>query len=314
MTRNKQTEQKLSIAILAYPNAQISAIYGLIDLFETAVRLAKQSGQEYQLSIERLTQVPDSGQYQVTIIPPSMHELGITSEQTDFVPWLLQQHQQGSLLCSVCAGAFLLAETGLLNHRPATTHWALGDDFHNKYPDVQLNVDKLVIDDGDIITAGGLMAWLDLGLKLIDRFFTTSAMLATARYFLVDPGGREQRFYSTFAPVLSHGDDKILKVQHWLQLHSAEAIYIPKLAAMAGLGERTFLRRFVKATKLKPLEYLQHLRIGKAKDLIETSSLNIDEIAWQVGYQDPSAFRRTFHKTIGLTPREYRQRFSFSAN
>jgi len=209
-----------------------------------------------------------------------------------------------SYFCSVCAGSFLLAG------RPATTHWALKARFAGRFPDVQLDTDRLLIDDGDLVTAGGLMAWVDLGLHLVHRFLGPDAMLATARQFLVDPGGREQRFYITFAPVLDHGDAAILRAQQWLQRHSGEPVDIARMAGAARLGERTFLRRFHRATGLRPTEYLQHLRVGKARYQLERSDLAIEAIAWQVGYEDPGAFRKIFQRLTGLSPNHYRRRFS----
>jgi transcriptional regulator GlxA family with amidase domain len=210
----------------------------------------------------------------------------------------------------VCAGAFLLAETGLLAGRPATTHWALREAFAARFPEVRLDTDRLIVDDGDLITAGGVMAWVDLGLRLIERYLGPSVMLATARFFLVDPGGREQRFYSPFAPVLTHGDAAVLKVQRWLQVRGGDRVSLEAMARKAALGERTFLRRFQKATGLTPIVYVQHLRVGKARELLEASDHSIDEIAWQVGYEDTGAFRKVFQRVMGLTPGEYRRRFS----
>ena len=309
--------EQLNIAILDYPSAQKAALYGLMDLFDTAKRLSRELEHNSKLNVDKvdqdvIEQPSTKHDYQVIIIPPSVADGDVTKHNKIFVEWLRRQHQIGSLLCSVCAGAFLLAETGLLDGRQATTHWALKDKFQQQFPRVQVNTEQLLIEDGDIITAGGLMAWLDLGLKIIARFLSPAVMLATARFFLIDPGGREQRFYSTFAPVLNHGDQLILQVQHWLQNNSADVVHVPNLAAMVNLGERTFLRRFVKATGFKPLEYLQHLRIGKARELMETTNLAVEQIAWQVGYQDASAFRRMFNKIIGLTPKQYRERFALA--
>ncbi len=160
-----------------------------------------------------------------------------------------------------------------------------------------------------MITAGGLMAWIDLGLKLVDRLLGSSIMLETARFLLVDPPGREQRYYSNFSPRLRHGDEAVLKVQHWLQAQGAREASIPAMAARAGLEERTFLRRFRKATGLKPTEYCQHLRVGKAREMLEITNRTIDQVAWDVGYEDAGAFRKVFQKVMGLSPRDYRRRF-----
>ena len=110
-------------------------------------------------------------------------------------------------------------------------------------------------------------------------------------------------------PRLNHGDKAVLAVQHWLQVHYADSIRVGILAASAKLGERTFLRRFHEATGLKPIEYIQHLRIEKAREALELTGVTISEVAWMVGYQDQGAFRTVFHKVTGLSPGEYRQRF-----
>jgi len=136
---------------------------------------------------------------------------------------------------------------------------------------------KLIIDDGDIITAGGVMAWVDLGLHLIYRWISPAIMMATARFFLVDAAGREQRIYAAFAPRLHHGDETVLQLQHWLQVHYATNPTVTALAARAKLGERTFLRRFRHATGLMPTEYLQHLRVEKAREALELSMQAISD-------------------------------------
>ena len=313
------------IGLLIYPGAQLAAVYGLTDLFLTANHLSAEQGGSntpaFQVShfspssaepwVERVYSTVDhpDDRLSVLILPPKLGDGILATGSADTADWIRSQHANGTLLCSVCAGAFVLAETGLLAGRTVTTHWALAEKFSEKFPESRLDVDKLIIEDGDIITAGGVMAWLDLGFRLIDRLISPTIMLATARFFLVDPTGREQRFYSSFAPKLGHGDAAVLKVQHWLQAHAAEKVTLPEMAAQAGVGERTFLRRFSKATGLRPTAYLQHLRIGKAREMLEFSTLPIEQIAWRVGYEDPGAFRKVFKKIIGLTPGDYRRRF-----
>ncbi len=157
------------------------------------------------------------------------------------------------------------------------------------------------------------MAWVELGLKIIERFISPAIVLSVARFFLVDAAGREQRFYSAVSPKFSHGDTAILKVQHWLQRHAAEKLTLPQMAAQAKLGERTFLRRFQKATGFNPTRYLQLLRIAKAREMLELTNHKIDQIAWRVGYEDAGAFTKVFQASMGLTPSDYRRRFSVGA-
>lgn len=306
----------LTVAILDYPGAQAAAVHGLFDLLSTANRLAAGMDETSpSLDVQilsadgRRSPLLKAG-LSALILPPSLSSDRPTLQDAELEAWIITRHAEGTLLCSVCAGAFLLAETGLLDGRPATTHWGLKDAFTARFPNVLLDTDRLVIDDGDILTAGGLMAWVDLGLKLIHRLLGTAALLATARHFLVDPGGREQRFYTIFAPCLAHGDKAILRVQHWLQKHGGTTVTVTEMSHRAHLSERTFLRRFQKATGLTPTDYLQHLRVSKARDLLEQSDRSLDEIAWAVCYRDTGAFRKVFGRIMGLTPGEYRRRFS----
>lgn len=304
-----------TIGILWYPGAQAAAVYGLRDLFDAADRLhAGRPTPPPRLEVQQwhaeggLTRPDDP--LDALVVPPSLVGSEVPDHGRPLAAWIAGRHREGTTLCSACVGSFLLAETGLLAGRPATTHWALRDQFAARFPDVILDTDRLVIDDGDIITAGGVMAWVDLGLRIVERFLGPAAMLTTARYLLVDPGGREQRFYSTFAPTLTHGDAAVLRAQHWLRSQAHRKVTLTMMAARAGLGERTFIRRFHKATGLRPTEYVQQLRVGKARETLETSNLTVDEVAYRVGYEDPGAFRKVFLRWMGLSPGEYRRRFA----
>lgn len=325
-SRNKMIE----IGLVLYPEAQLAAIYGLTDLFLIAGRLAREKGDERIPHVRvshwqtgeteaepacAFDSNPGAAHHPAfVVLPPSLGDAPAADLAARLKPWLLRQHQAGAVLGSVCAGAFLLAGSGLLDGRVATTHWSYRDTLATRYPALKVDTDKLVIDDGDIITAGGLMAWTDLGLRLVERMLGPSVMLETARFLLIDPARREQRFYASFSPRLQHGDAAILKVQHWLQTTGARDVSIAMMAEKAGLEERTFLRRFTKASGMKPTEYCQHLRIGKAREMLELSDCAVDRVAWEVGYEDPSAFRKVFHKVMGLTPGEYRRRFGLDHN
>ncbi|MGN6702295.1 MAG: DJ-1/PfpI family protein, partial [Burkholderiaceae bacterium] len=208
--------QAQEIGILIYPGAQLAAVHGLTDVFLIANRLAAPLGggtvPELRVSHWRATangkQVSPvfdthpqlASAPAILIIPPSLEDALAPAVTAALAEQLRNWHAAGATLCSICVGAFLLAETGLLDGRTATTHWRQAAAFAARYPRVTVDADRLVIDDGDIITAGGLMAWTDLGLKLVDRFLGSSVMLQTARVLLVDPAGREQRHYSHFSP------------------------------------------------------------------------------------------------------------------
>ncbi|OBZ95753.1 AraC family transcriptional regulator [Pararhizobium polonicum] len=316
----------IEIGLVLYPSSQMSCVLGLTDLFGIANGIAAAKNEQGSQRLLRVThwalesasapparvfdtEFSDEGAPDVFILPPAIDYLISVEMTAPLTDWLRERHGAGAVLASVCAGAFLLAETGLLAGRTVTTHWSYAETFRERFPEAHLDPDRLIIDDGDIITAGGLMSWTDLGLKLVDRFLGPTVMVETAQVLLVDPPGREQRYYSTFSPRLGHGDAAILKVQHWLQVTKAKDMDLSILCEQAGLEERTFLRRFQKATGLTTTEYCQRLRIGRARELLQFGALSIDRIAWEVGYNDPGAFRKIFARFVGLTPSDYRRRF-----
>ncbi len=312
------------VGLMLYPDCQMGMVSGITDLFHVAGRFAAehdrapirvshwrlQDGGGFVRCFDSHPGEPARNAPTILIAPGSLHKLLGAEEAVPYARWLLDRHAQGTTLASTCGGAFALAATGLLAGRPATTHWFFADEFRARFPDVRLESDRMVIDDGDIVTAGGLMAWTDLGLRVVERLLGPTVMMETARFFLIDPGGREQKNYASFAPRLTHGDEAILKAQHWLQAKEGRMAGVAELAAEAGLEERTFQRRFKAATGMTPIEYSQHLRVGKARELLEFTRRTVDQIAWAVGYEDAAAFRKLFHRITGLSPNDYRQRFS----
>lgn len=322
---DKRPEVRLvaEVGLTVYPDCQLSAVYGLTDLFRIASDLARGSDDHPPPAIRvshwrqddgAITCIYDShpsAEHTLThiITPPSLIVPERMQKMTAFAEWMVACHQGGATLCSVCAGSFVLAETGLLDGRETTTHWAFADTLAARFPDVKVDADRMLIDDGDIITAGGILAWTDLGLTLIDRLLGPSLMLATAKFFLAEPPRQAQGPYRFFIPKLDHGDEAILAVQHWLQATGARDHSLSSLARKAGLEERTFLRRFKNATGLRPTEYAQQIRVAKAREALELTRRSVEQIAWQVGYGDPSAFRKLFQRLTGLPPIEYRRRF-----
>lgn len=304
----------IRIGIILYPGSQRSAALGLADLFEIAGRIAREAAPAVPSLQVRVLEQPwpegsDAPGCDLLILPPSLEPPITPATAAPLAGWLRARHAEGTVLASICAGAFLLGETGLLQGREVTTHWAYAEAMKERFPTARVDTDRLLIDGGDIISAGGLMAWTDLGLRLVARFLGPVVMAQTARTLLVDPPGREQRYYSGFAPKMTHGDGAVLKAQHFLHESSGRETRISVLSQQAGLEERTFLRRFLKATGLTATDYAQRLRVTKAQELLQFGRQPIESTAWQVGYSDASAFRKIFLRIVGLTPGEYRQRF-----
>jgi transcriptional regulator GlxA family with amidase domain len=314
------------IAVLHYPGAQLSAVHGLTDIFGIASDISRETGGAtapmlrvthwcpaapagpVEKTFDTHPQLPSRPS--VAVAGPSLRDIPTDPAMLDTLgSWLRERHEGGSVVCSICSSVLLLAHSGLLDGRLATTHWCHAADFAARFPQVRVDAGSLIVDDGDIITAGAVMAWSDLGLRLVDRLLGPAVAVATARFMLVDPAGREQRHYGSFVPRLDHGDGPVLRVQHWLQATGARAVSIAAMAERAGLEPRTFLRRFQRATGLRPTEYCQQLRVGRARTLLESSSSPIAHIAWEVGYGDEAAFRKVFRKVVGLPPGAYRHRF-----
>ena len=313
------------IAILVYPGAQTAATLGMTDLFRVASDLAtRRKGRAVGPSLfvshwraaglgltpERvfISGGDESEPPTVCVLPPSL-EGPPTRDDPATTEWLLSLHNNGTTLASVCTGAFVLGPTGLFDGRAVTTHWTYEESFAARFPEAQVDTDRLILDEDDIITAGGLMAWTDLSLVLVDRYLGPEVMIEVARTFLLDPPGREQSYYSGFSPRLDHQDAAVLKVQDWLRNTDAKTVDLAALSLQAGLEERTLLRRFRKATGMTTTEYWQRLRVARARNLLQKGAMTVDEIAWEVGYADPSAFRKVFSRVVGLTPAEYRDRF-----
>jgi transcriptional regulator GlxA family with amidase domain len=322
MKRAASRARKIEAGLLLYPGCQAAMVHGMTDLLQIASDISvAQGAQPMRIThwsrsasgaMTRCYDTLPGGRRgpDIVIVPGRLAGPLKDAAAAPFAAWLVKQHAKGATLAAICGGTFLIAESGLLSGRPATTHWSYVEMFRKRFPDVRLNVDKIVIDDGDIITAGGLMAWTDLGIRLIDRIFSPTVTLKTSRYFLIDTGGREQQHYRSFTPRLTHNDEAIVKVQRWLQGTNARAISVADMAEHARLEERTFLRRFKAATGMKPIEYAQHLRVDKARELLQFTRRPVDQIAWTVGYEDAAAFRRLFQRLIGLAPGDYRRRFA----
>ena len=305
----------VKIGLLSYPGAQQSALLGFQDFFQIASDFGKSDHLAYLdnvvITVDDIMDPAYNTEFDVIILPPTL-SLNPFRPSADCIAWLQKQHQAGATLCSVCSGAFCLAETGLLKNRHVTTHWQLGQDLQQAFPEIHVRTSRMLIDEGDIMTAGGVMAWTDLALALIERFHGRNQMVRIAKQFLVDPGQREQRYYASFAPNFKHKDDDIRQLQHHLhaqpQISSIDDT-IQSLIDQSNLSERDFHKRFQAATGLNAKNYIHHLRIEKARAQLETEGAALSEIAEQHGYQDVSLFGKIFARLIGLTPREYRQRF-----
>ena len=318
-----EPQRAIDIGLVLYPGAQQSAVLGLADLFAVANRAAERTGLHIRVTHWH-QDVPDAAPVctdahapavpAALVVPPTLGEPPAVEASAPLAAWLRAHHARGTTLGAICVGAFVLAQTGLAAGRRVTTHGRYAPLLQARHPDVRVQPDLPIVDDGDLITAGGMMHWPELGLRLVERALGPAAMFDTARALLVDPPGGGARRPAVFAPPLGHGDAAVLKVQHWLHATGAQDAALGTLAAHAGLEARTFLRRFRKATGMTTTEYCQRLRIGRAGELLQFGRLSIDRVAWEVGYADPGAFRKVFTRFVGMSPGAYRRQWTAEAH
>lgn len=225
-------------------------------------------------------------------------------------PYIQQLARQDSLVCGFCTGSFLLAQAGLLDKQRATTSWWLSEQFSNQFPGVELAVDELVIEAGNIWTAGATTAYSSLCISLIDKLVGHQIASQLSRVMLLDNNRLSQLPYMSVQRAMGHNDKAISDCQYWLQEQLANPINIEQMAQYCAMSQRTFIRRFKEAVKMTPASYLQQLRVDSAKQLLENTNYNLEKIVSKVGYDDVSAFRRVFTKLVHLTPQAYRKSFS----
>jgi transcriptional regulator GlxA family with amidase domain len=229
------------------------------------------------------------------------------------IAWLRQLHARGALIASVCTGSLLLAEAGLLDGRTCAGHWAYRDLFSVAYPRVRFRpgaILDLASEADGLVTAGGVTSWQDLALHLISRFCGPEHASRTAKVYLL--GGHEDG-QLPFSAMASRGgvDDRAIRESlEWIAAHYAEPNPVTAMIERSGLTPRTFARRFQTATGRRPIDYVHSLRIEQAREQLETGGSPVDDIGFQVGYEDPTFFRRLFKRTTGMTPASYRRKYA----
>ena len=229
------------------------------------------------------------------------------------VPWLRRWHKRGVPVASVCSGVGLIAATGLLDGKRATTHWALADRFRQMYPNVRWMPELMVTEDGNLYCGGGVNASLDLSLYLVERFCGHEVAMQTAKALIIETPRAWQAGFAIVPIKTEHSDDAISRVQEWMHGNFRQDLSLENVARKAGMSLRNFVRRFKQATGDTPLHYLQKLRIAAAKRLLESDHRTMQEISEAVGYQDVVFFRQLFQRHTGDSPSAYRKRFGAAA-
>ncbi len=267
------------------------------------------AGGKYTVYTDALVQ--DVAATHLILIPALDGDMGQRLVQNQaFLPWIVRQYGQGAEVASLCVGAFLLASTGLLTGRKCTTHWSAVPDFRRMFPEVELVEEKIITDEGGIYSSGGAFSYLNLILYLIEKYAGRSTAVFLSKAFQIDIERRSQSPFIIFQGQKGHDDDAIIRVQEYIEQNYPEKITVDELADQVALGRRNLERRFKKATSNSVLEYLQRVRMEAAKLSLESGRENVNEVMFNVGYTDTKAFRTTFKKITGLSPVEYRQKYT----
>lgn len=307
----------MKVAILILENVLKSTAFGIEELFYINNNFAKAKDEE-KIQTEFVS-FEDSKYfeckplsydtyYDVVIIPPTLKEHSFDIEK-EIIDWLIFQHSKKAILASACIGSFILAKTKLLDGKKATTHWAYEDMFKKEFPHIDLDIDKILIEEKNIITAGGINAYLDLCLYIVEKSHSNRTATQLANLMIIDRGRVSQKSYKTFSTIFLYDDKEIKNIIEWMKENLSEQISVDLLAKKINLTEKTFTRRFKKTINSSPIQYLKSLRVEKAKELLISTSKTLGEITIEVGYFDENSFRKLFKKETSLNPIEYRNRF-----
>ena len=329
---------KVKVAILAVPEVTASAVYAMHDLFSAAGRdwsfimsgvPGEQRMQPYVVTrdgapVRSSNGIMVNADHAMDACPPPtlvcipdfthMPGEGCAGRFEPEVAWLRQCHADGATIASVCTSAMLMAETGLIDGLDATIHWAYAKSLTQNYPTVRLHPNRSLVVTGvgqSIVMAGGGTSNLDLVLYLIGRFVGLREALDVAKAYLIEWHEAGQQPYASLLASRDVSDAVIARCREWAAEHYTDGSPVAAMTKLSGLPERTFVRRFAKATGLSPLEYVHAVRLEEAKQMLETEDTSVEAIALEVGYEDASFFNRLFRRKVGLTPAQYRRRFGF---
>ena len=326
-----------TVAILTMPAMTASVVYGLYDLFMSVGRdwglivdgrpgpalvrpLLVSARRETFLATNDIPITPNTTLEEcpvadvicvpeVTIPPGEPLEGRFDAE----VAWLRERYASGAMLASSCSGAMLLAEAGLLDGQPATTHWAWCDVLSQRHPAVKVEKQRALVvagDGGRLVMAGGGTSWNDLALYLIARLVGVEEAMQVARVNLISWHDAGQQPFARLARTAQSDDAVIGRCQEWIAERFHEASPVSAMVDVSGLPERSFKRRFRAATGMSPLEYVHTLRLEEAKQMLEATERPVEGVAFEVGYEDAGFFSRLFKRRVGLTPAQYRRKFA----
>jgi transcriptional regulator GlxA family with amidase domain len=319
----------LTISLLIHEDVYTSSIGGVIDLLYGTNEYLQESGRPEAFRLELIgekakniqldvpaqficyTTIDQASPSQLVIIPGFKGDISaILRKYRDVVSWIGEMHRCGAEVASMCVGSYFLAEAGLLDGKAATSHWASAGDMQRRYPLIRVQSDRIITDQEGVYTSGGGFSALKLILYFIEKFCGRETALAVSKRFSIDIDYTSQAHFAVFSGQRQHEDEEILKSQSYIEEHYASDLSIEKVSALCHTGKRNFIRRFKAATHNTPIEYLQRVRVEAAKKVLENEDCPLDEVMDRTGYVDIKTFRLVFKRLTGLSPRDYRKRYS----
>lgn len=246
----------------------------------------------------------------LVLIPAFQSENVNIRENMAFIPYLQEQQRLGAEIASFCTGAFLLAASGLLDNKKATSHVMAIQDLAQKFPLIKVQPEAVVTDDDGIYTSGGATSTFHLLLHLIEKYCNRDVAIKIAKVFAIDMDRYQQSYFANWAPSRRHQDELVTEAQNRMEKRFKDRLTVEEVIHDLPVSRRNFIRRFKMATGITPIEYLQRIRIEAAKKLLEQRSENITGVMMHTGYEDAKAFRQVFRKIVGLSPKEYREKYA----
>lgn len=326
----------MRIAILNYAYAVPTCVTGPADIWSGMSRMypvltgspmkkliqidfVSSSGKEFcatPFGTQKKNKLASIDVYDLVIIPAMRYEriqLVLKREQI-LIKWLQHQYAQGAELASICVGAFILAATGLLTGKKATTNWLFADQFRIHFPYVDLEDDKVIVDQGRLYSCGGAFSFTSFMIYLIEKFCGHEESIIASKVLMINVHDLPQNTFSIFRFQHDHADETIANVQLYIENNYKQSLTIEGLATQCNMSVRNFIRRFERASTNTPLEYLQRVRIEGAKKMLERKNDGIAQIASSCGYEDVDYFGKIFKRYVAMTPRAYREKYGRNKN
>lgn len=320
----------MKVGILAFPEAVSSSVIGPYDILTKANGCFKQFFPRYEgdkfdvtlvgypldsLSKHALMPISEAvntqQKFDLIIVPAPNPETipGIMTGGEEMFSFIRDQHSGGAEVASICVGTFLLAAAGIINEKKITTHWMGAQSLRDMFPEVIVEDDKIILDEGGIYSCGGAFTFTTLIMYLVEKFCGHDTAVLASKVLLIDLYKDPQSSYNIFKLQKNHNDKEVIRIQNILEEKFDSSFSLNQLAEEVAMSKRTLIRRFKKATANTPLEYLQRVRVEVAKKTLETSPEPIESIPAKVGYEDYGYFLNVFKKYAGISPSAYRKKY-----